>query len=133
MEMLKKLSQLFDICIYTASEKAYANSILDKIDPKHKYFKHRLYRDKCTKAVLENERTVYLKDLRCIQGYSLSSVIIVDNSLLSFALQPENGVPISSYFYDPQDIELKCLTSYLCHKVHPSFDIRTANRDEFKL
>lgn len=86
MEMLKKLAPLFDICIYTASEKAYANSILDKIDPKHKYFKHRLYRDKCTRAVLENERTVYLKDLRCIQGYSLSQVIIVDNSLLSFAM-----------------------------------------------
>ena len=47
----------------------------------------------------------------------MSDIIIVDNSLLSFALQPENGIPISSYFYDPQDIELKCLTEYLLNKV----------------
>lgn len=65
-DMLDKLNPLFDICVYTASEKSYANAILDRIDPKQKYFKNRLYRDKCSKAVLESDRTVYLKDLRCI-------------------------------------------------------------------
>jgi len=46
---------------------------------------------------------VYIKDLRVIQGYSLNDIVIVDNSLLSFALQPDNGIPISSYFFDPND------------------------------
>jgi TFIIF-interacting CTD phosphatase-like protein len=37
-EMLNALAPVFDICVFTASEKVYANSILDKIDPENKYF-----------------------------------------------------------------------------------------------
>lgn len=133
MEMFRRLNPLFDICVYTASEKVYANAILDKVDPSGQFLQRRLYRDKCTKAHLDGGRVVYLKDLRCIQGYQMNEIIIVDNSLLSFALQPENGIPISSYFYDPQDIELKCLCNYLSGKVFNSDDIRNVNREEFKL
>ena len=46
----------------------------------------------------------------------LSRVVIVDNQLLSFALQPDNGIPISSYFYDPSDAELKYVADYLLEK-----------------
>lgn len=108
-EMLQRLQPLFDLCVYTASERVYADAIINKIDPSNKFFVKRLYRDKCTKAMLDGGRVVYLKDLRCIQGYQMQDIVIVDNSLLSFALQPENGIPISSYFYDKQDLELKCL------------------------
>lgn len=100
-EMLSRLVPLFDICVYTASEKVYADAILQKIDPKGIYFKRRLYRDKCTRAVLDNGKVVYVKDLRYVEGYDLSRIVIVDNSLLSFAFHPENGIPISNYFYDP--------------------------------
>ncbi len=131
--MLSKLSQLFDIVVYTASEKAYANSILDRIDPYKKYFKKRLYRDRCTKAVLDNERVVYLKDLRCIQGYSLAQIVLVDNTPLSFALQPENGIPISNFYYDPSDTKLKWLTQYLTRQVYFATDVRECNRQEFNL
>lgn len=34
-EVLAKLVLYFDICVYTASEKIYADSILDIIDPKN--------------------------------------------------------------------------------------------------
>lgn len=83
--------------------------------------------------MLEGGRVVYLKDLRCIQGYKMQDIVIVDNSLLSFALQPENGIPISSYFYEPEDQELKCLSQYLINKVFRASDIRVVNREEFKL
>jgi len=64
----------------------------------------------------------------------MSKIIIVDNSLLSFSLQPENGIPISSYFYDQKDIELKCLCNYLIGKQTNRFaDVRDVNREEFKL
>jgi hypothetical protein len=45
----------------------------------------------------------------------------------------ENGIPISNYFYDPTDYELKHLAQYLVNQVLPSDDIRTVNRNEFKL
>lgn len=66
IEMLRRLSPHFDICVYTASEKVYANAILDKVDPKGQYLFRRIYRDKCTRAQIDGGRQVYLKDLRCI-------------------------------------------------------------------
>lgn len=38
MEMLRRLQPHFDICIYTASERIYANAILDWIDPFGQFF-----------------------------------------------------------------------------------------------
>ena len=45
----------------------------------------------------------------------------------------ENGIPISNYFYDPTDKELKHLAQYLVNQVLTSDDIRTVNKNEFKL
>lgn len=133
-ELLQGLAPIFDICIYTASEQVYANSILDTLDPHGAFLQQRLYRDKCTRASVDNgQKQIFLKDLRCIEGYPIEDIVIVDNSLLSFALQPENGVPISSFFNDPEDQELKCLLLYLQNKVYPAEDVRDVNRDEFKL
>jgi TFIIF-interacting CTD phosphatase-like protein len=61
-----------------------------------------------------HERTIYIKDMRIFAQervfqpgklcqYPLSDIVIVDNSLMSFSLQPENGIPISSYFNDHAD------------------------------
>ena len=64
----------------------------------------------------------------------MSRVVIVDNQLLSFALQPDNGIPISSYFYDPSDAELKYVADYLVDKyelvssIHGVHDIREVNK-----
>ena len=64
----------------------------------------------------------------------MSRVVIVDNQLLSFALQPDNGIPISSYFYDPSDAELKYVADYLIDKyelvssIHGVHDIREVNK-----
>ena len=115
-EMLEALEPHFNICVFTASEKVYANAIIDEFDPKGKFFKKRIYRSKCFKTEL-GERPIFIKDLRAIVGFPIEKITIVDNSLISFALQPENGIPISSYFYDPNDIELKCVSSYLVGKV----------------
>jgi len=79
-----------------------------------------------------------------ISGIDLSQVIIVDNQFQSFALQPDNGIPISSYFYDPADSELRCLADYLVDKLvygvsyggdedQCHTDIREINRQQFKL
>lgn len=99
-EMLARLVSLFEICVYTASEKSYADAILDQLDPKRLYFKQRLYREQCTFIKVDNKQ-VYVKDLRCIKDYDLSSIVIVDNSLLSFSLHVDNGIPISNFFNDP--------------------------------
>ena len=60
-EILVRLSKHFDIIIFTASSQAYADPILDHIDPE-KVIQHRLYREHCT--LVKNQ--VFVKDLRIL-------------------------------------------------------------------
>ena len=46
-EVLEKLSKMFEMVIFTAGKKEYADKILDQIEGKNKYFKRRLYREDC--------------------------------------------------------------------------------------
>lgn len=61
---------------------------------------HRLYREHCT-----FDGRTYLKNLGEL-GRDLKNVIIVDNIPRSFYLHSENGIPIESWFEDPEDTEL---------------------------
>jgi hypothetical protein len=49
-DTLEKLSQLYELVVFTAGVKDYATPILDKIDPDGVYFKKRLFRDSCIKC-----------------------------------------------------------------------------------
>jgi CTD small phosphatase-like protein 2 len=60
-EIIKNISQHFDVIIFTAANQCYADPILDYIDP-NKYIKHRLYRDSCT--LINNQ--FFVKDLRIL-------------------------------------------------------------------
>jgi CTD small phosphatase-like protein 2 len=62
MECLRQASQYFQIVIFTASHSAYADVVLDYLDPKRELIEYRLYRDSC----METEEGVYIKDLRII-------------------------------------------------------------------
>jgi RNA polymerase II subunit A small phosphatase-like protein len=73
--------------------------LLDKLDP-YKIMPHRLFREACVQY-----NGSYVKDLRRL-GRNIKDVIIVDNSPVSFSLQPENAIPIKSWFDDSSDREL---------------------------
>ena len=40
---------------------------------------------------------MYVKDLRIIEDRNIKDVILVDNSIISFAFNIANGVPISAF------------------------------------
>jgi len=46
-EIIKNMSKLFDVIIFTASHSKYANPIIDFLDPHKKYISHRLFREHC--------------------------------------------------------------------------------------
>ena len=77
--VIKQLSNYFEIIVFTASHGCYANKVLDFLDPKNKYISHRLFRENCVLT----EEGIYVKDLRVINR-KLSDMILVDNALYSF-------------------------------------------------
>jgi CTD small phosphatase-like protein 2 len=95
--------------VFTASHQAYADAVLDYLDPTGKYFSFRLYRDSC----LKTSDGYYVKDLRIFGNRRLEDLILIDNSVYSFAFQLENGVPIIPFYRDNRDEELYHLMTYM--------------------
>lgn len=98
-QVLEELTNYYQLILFTASESSYADAILDKIGGD--YFDARLYREHCVETHLECGGSTYLKDLRLIGNRSLKDIIIVDNAVLCFALQLDNGVPLLPFLTDP--------------------------------
>jgi CTD small phosphatase-like protein 2 len=95
-EFIQKVSKKFEVIIFTAAEQEYADEILNEID-KHHCISHKLYRNHLT--FMEGIPT---KDLSKL-GRSLDKIIIIDNIANNFALQPENGILIKSWYDDDYD------------------------------
>lgn len=114
--------------VFTASEKDYADPILDYLDPDKNLIQARFYRTSCYKH--ENSGLL-VKDLRIFQR-PLSDIAIVDNSVYAFAFQLENGIPIMNYFDDEGDEELYHLYNFL-KQLAVCEDVRPKIRDSFNL
>ena len=90
----------YEIVIYTASTKSYADPILDLLDPNGN-ISHRLYRESCLLY-----KGNYVKDLSLLNR-DLSQTILVDNSPTSYMFQPKNAIACSSFIDDRRDRELE--------------------------
>ena len=127
-EFLDYASKEFELIVFTASEKEYADAIINYIEKYKKYFKMRLYRNHC----IYIEPGLYIKDLRIFSGYKkMEDIIIVDNSLFSFANQLNNGILITSFFEDKNDTFLNNVKDYLEY-IKDEKDIREINKESFK-
>jgi Dullard-like phosphatase family protein len=105
---LKELSEVYELVLFTASTSRYANPIIDRIDPQH-LISHRFYRHNCTFA-----GKGFIKDLSILNKH-LKDVVIVDNLALSYALQPENALPVDTWIDDKKDKQLYNLIPILRH------------------
>lgn len=103
---LKKMGEIYEVVVFTASLSKYADPVLDKLDIHH-VVSHRLFRESCY-----NHRGNYVKDLSQL-GRPISDTIIIDNSPASYIFHPNNAVPVSSWFTDPHDQELNDLCPFL--------------------
>ena len=103
-EMIKQVSEMFDVFFFTASEPQYANQIIDAIAPDTPV-SHRFFRDSC-----KCQCGYSVKDLKLI-GRPLNRVLIVDDIEGSAIMQPGNLVRIAPWLGDKDD---DVITSKLC-------------------
>jgi len=124
-DFLEAVYEEFEVVVFTASQQVYADELLNRIDPDKKYIKHRMFRESCL-AVEGN----YLKDLH-VCGRDLTKTVLVDNSPHAFGYQVDNGIPIESWFDDPNDTELLKLAAFV-KTLHGEKDVRHVVRERFQ-
>jgi Dullard-like phosphatase family protein len=104
---LKQVCQWFDVVIFTASLRQYADPVIDHLDPK-RLLRKRMFRESCV-----NRAGVYIKDLTQVHS-DLSKIAIIDNSPVAYSMQKENAIPITDWFGDNlQDEALLQLLPFL--------------------
>ena len=119
-EFLNAVYKYFDLAIFTAAMKGYADTIIDYIDPNNQFFQFRLYRDAC----IPIQQRIYIKDLRIIKDYDPMNVILMDNSLYSFMNQPSNGMLVNSFYTNHKDTQLISAKNFLINHIYPCDDVR---------
>ena len=131
-EFLQRLSDEHEVFIFTAATEAYASPVLDRLDPTGSLIRGRFYRPSCL-----YRKGMYLKDLTRIQGKmnkkTLARVVLVDNNPVSFIAQPENGIPVSSFYDDVNDKALPLVNDLIDEKLSVVEDVRPVLRELFGL
>ena len=126
-EFLTEVSKYFVVGIFTASVKAYADAVIDYLDPNKNLIQFRLYRNNCINV---NDK-IFVKDLRIIKGIDIKDIILLDNSIYSFSAQINNGILVNSFFNDKNDIELYNVLGYLLNFLVKAEDVRVVNEQFF--
>ena len=115
---LQEASKHFELILFTAAEKRYAELILSEIDPNGEYFSFKHFRDSCTII-----KGLYFKDLARLRR-NLGRILIVDDTPGVYGLLPANGIKINQWIgNDLEDNKLSYLLSLL-QKIEQSPDVR---------
>lgn len=122
---LETVAKTFEVVVFTASQKVYADVLLDQIDPGKKFIDHRLFREACL-LVQGN----YLKDLEVL-GRNNNKTVLVDNSPHAYGYQIDQGIPIESWYDDDTDTELLKLIGFL-RRLTEVEDVKPIVREKFK-
>jgi Dullard-like phosphatase family protein len=102
---LEVASKHFELVAFTASQQSYADKVIDALDPDGTMIEHRLYRQHCTE-----HHGAFFKELSLL-GRPRHRCILVDNSPISVACNPDHSILCRSWYNDQNDQELGELLS----------------------
>eukprot|EP01053_Blabericola_migrator_P011854 Blabericola_migrator_1__11853@NODE_721_length_6735_cov_131_696611_g519_i0_p1_GENE_NODE_721_length_6735_cov_131_696611_g519_i0NODE_721_length_6735_cov_131_696611_g519_i0_p1_ORF_typecomplete_len727_score102_04NIF/PF03031_18/2_5e34_NODE_721_length_6735_cov_131_696611_g519_i0372217 len=126
-DFLRVVSQYYEIILYTASVKPYADLIVDELDVENR-ISHRLYREQCTQY---GSTDIYFKDINGT-GRDLKDSVVIDNRLISFGLNVDNGIFVSSFLGQSDDAELLQLIPLLI-ALSKQADVRISLAQTYRL
>ena len=90
----------FDTYVFTAGTQAYAEPLLDTLDP-GQLLKGRFYRQHCRRV---QGGRAYLKDLhKVLPQVNPARIVLVDNNPISFVCQPDNGILVPDFHGLPEE------------------------------
>ena len=118
---LSTVEEIFDIFFFTASDPQYSIPIIQFLFPK--FPEEKILTRKNCKYFHGN----YLKDLSIFRR-PLSEIILLDNSPSSYALQPQNGISITTWTGDCKDTTLLEMTLPILRSCATSNDVRNVIR-----
>ena len=107
--LLKEMSSLYEVVLFTAGNEEYASQIKEHLDPDGKLIKATLGSSSCT--VTQDGH--YVKDLRIFADREIKNIVIVDDKVASFSFQINNGIPVTPFAGVREDRELLLLMGYL--------------------
>ena len=127
-QFLAQLSKFAELVLYTAGNASYAQPLADLLDPHGQLFRARLFADSTVRVCGRDG----VKDLAGF-GRDLSRVVLVDNNLHSFLLQPANGLPCQPYRGASSDSQLLGVILPLLQSLAQLDDIRPLLAAKFRV
>jgi len=121
--LLREMSKLYEIVLFTAGSEEYASQIRRSLDPNGKYIAAALGSSFCTIT----EEGYHIKDLRIFADRDIKNMVMVDDRITSFAYQINNGIPVVPFMGNDNDRELQLLINYLA-ELYSTDDIPAFNQ-----
>ena len=132
--LLDSCFELFDVAVWTSSSPLYAEEVVGAIFPDPARLVFVWASDRCTRAYdPETGEHCSQKNLKKIKGrgYSLGSVIAVDDSPEKWRQSYGNLVRVAPYYGAEEDAELPLLASYL-NFLEGQPDIRAVEKRQWR-
>lgn len=122
---LHYIMKKYDVILYTAGTEEYATNVLRILDPAY-HIKNRYFRQ----HTIRIKSGMHTKSLGLFDN-DLSRIVLVDNSYVSFMFDPDNGIPIKSFYGDDvNDQELRRIATILS-MLEDVEDVRVVLRSMF--
>ena len=114
--MLRELKKHFELIIFTSSSRIYCDGILKNVieSDGETFFDHKLFKNHLVPPKIYNPASRFHKDNTLIKnldilqsGREMSDIVIIDNRSANYCDHVLNGIPISDYNGDSNDIALQ--------------------------
>lgn len=111
-EMLSSLKDRFNLFIFTQAEDRVAEKLIEIIEKDGPLFTACFYRSESTELSTMRE-TFFVLDFTVFENINMEESLLVDSSLVHFAFQLGNGIPVLPFYDNTNDTELKILIKFL--------------------